>query len=728
MADYSLPRIKENELPEATSIDKVRVLDDAGKSVWVEKEDLPIKETQVTGLTDDLALKADKSVEIIAGAGLTGGGDLSAARTFNVVSADDGITVNANDIKLNIVNNLTTSSATRALSATQGKKLQDEKEALANKSTNIIADAESTTKYPSVKLIKDYADSLVVGLLDYRGGFDASVNAYPSSGGSGTGGAILKGDMWVVSVAGVIDGHAIHAGDSLIANDDTPGQTTAKWNTVQSNLSYVPEDVANKSTNVTSDAASDTKYPSVKAVKTYADKKVSLTGNETIEDVKTFSSSPIVPTPTSDTDAANKAYVDSAVVTTDNVSQDIEEDTTSETKVPSVKAVEGYVRDVILRQKTWSIPIKQNQSDPEWGVEGDTDAWDAYKAKIGRYLMKTDGKCAKLDPTDSSFYADGTAADESIGQVVTIIPPMYFKVVAGATFSTIHCSESPIAGGQYIPLTVVGSYKAGISNGALISRSGYAPRRSRTISQFWAEAQVNGTDWGLVNYDFRRLMMILGLSEYGNPNIQAKLGYGICGSVVANLWDEAQTLLTGATKTMGDVSGKIDITLTGGTDCSRVNFFGIEDPYGWQWEMTQNVFFGSSANAGQDGTECFIYEGNRMPSSGELATNPDGAYRQLVRPTTSDYVQRMLLGEHFDLIPELVSSSADSATYWCDYFYGSLTGQLLLWGGLARHGPLTGLGCAASTGAFSSSSVDFGTRLAYYGDIEILTGAELVAL
>ena len=38
MSDYSLPRIKESELPEATSIDKVRVLDNAGKSVWVEKE------------------------------------------------------------------------------------------------------------------------------------------------------------------------------------------------------------------------------------------------------------------------------------------------------------------------------------------------------------------------------------------------------------------------------------------------------------------------------------------------------------------------------------------------------------------------------------------------------------------------------------------------------------------------------------------------------------------
>ena len=39
---------------------------------------------------------------------------------------------------------------------------------------------------------------------------------------------------------------------------------------------------------------------------------VKLTGNQTIAGVKTFSSSPVVPTPTTDTQAVNKAYVDSA--------------------------------------------------------------------------------------------------------------------------------------------------------------------------------------------------------------------------------------------------------------------------------------------------------------------------------------------------------------------------------------------------------------------------------
>jgi hypothetical protein len=43
-----------------------------------------------------------------------------------------------------------------------------------------------------------YADSLVVGLLDDRGNHDASAGLFPSTGGSGEFGAILKGDLWFI--------------------------------------------------------------------------------------------------------------------------------------------------------------------------------------------------------------------------------------------------------------------------------------------------------------------------------------------------------------------------------------------------------------------------------------------------------------------------------------------------------------------------------------------------
>ena len=74
-----------------------------------------------------------------------------------------------------------------------------------------------------------YSDSLVVGLWDDRGTYDASVNLYPSTGGSGTAGAILKGDIWTISVEGVIDGYSIKTRQTVRALIDAPGQTSSNW-------------------------------------------------------------------------------------------------------------------------------------------------------------------------------------------------------------------------------------------------------------------------------------------------------------------------------------------------------------------------------------------------------------------------------------------------------------------------------------------------------------------
>ncbi len=163
------------------------------------------------------------------------------------------------DVGLGNVDN--TSDANKPVSTATQTAL-DLKENLANKSTDVALGA-SDTLYPTQKAVKTYADSLVAGLLDYRGGYDASVNTWPATGGSGTAGAVLKGDMWVISVAGTLGGNAVQVGDSIIANVDTPGQTASNWNTLNTNLTYVPEDVANKVTSI-SGASTDTQYASAK--------------------------------------------------------------------------------------------------------------------------------------------------------------------------------------------------------------------------------------------------------------------------------------------------------------------------------------------------------------------------------------------------------------------------------------------------------------------------------
>lgn len=80
-----------------------------------------------------------------------------------------------------------------------------------------------------VTYIDDEISGAVVGLFDDRGNYDASPNTFPASGGSGTAGAILKGDIWTISVAGTLGGTAVEAGQTVRAKQDTPGQTAGNW-------------------------------------------------------------------------------------------------------------------------------------------------------------------------------------------------------------------------------------------------------------------------------------------------------------------------------------------------------------------------------------------------------------------------------------------------------------------------------------------------------------------
>lgn len=391
----------------------------------------------------------------------------------------------------------------------------------------------------------------------------------------------------------------------------------------------------------------------------------------------------------------------------------------------------------LLRQVAWGIPLKhKTQSSTAYGVIGNTSAWAEYKRMSGRYLVTNSGKASKLSPTNSALFADGTALDESKGHVMFISPRLYYLVqtdsVSGIPY--LWLSMLPI-GGHYIGganggmYNCIGAYKGSMAGNAFVSRSGVAPAGSRTINTFWNAAQINGKDWGLTDYDQRKLMMMLGLSEYGDTNIQAKLGYGVSGSSNMDLWGAASVLQTGATKSLGDNWGKINISLVNGSNtgvnCSRVNLMGIEDPYGWQWEDIQGVYCGNSANSAQNGSEIFIYKGNRLPTAAELATHPTGEYRQATRVTTSGWVQEIIAGENFDIFPARIGGG--STSYWADYSWANNTGQLVFWGGNANSGAYCGLASASSNNAWSYSTASVGSRLAYYGNLTFITGAELMA-
>lgn len=65
--------------------------------------------------------------------------------------------------------------------------------------------------------------------VSYRGGYDVSSNLFPSTGGSGPGGAIKTGDFWVAVNTGTLGGTVVSSRDWIVAIGEIPGQTAANW-------------------------------------------------------------------------------------------------------------------------------------------------------------------------------------------------------------------------------------------------------------------------------------------------------------------------------------------------------------------------------------------------------------------------------------------------------------------------------------------------------------------
>jgi len=110
--------------------------------------------------------------------------------------------------------------------------------AVLDSSTDGTLAANSDLLLPTQKAVKTYVDNAVTGLIDLKGSTDCSTNPnYP---------AALKGDAYIVSVAGKIGGASgltVEAGDVYLAIVDNAGGTQAavgaSWDVLQYNLTGV---------------------------------------------------------------------------------------------------------------------------------------------------------------------------------------------------------------------------------------------------------------------------------------------------------------------------------------------------------------------------------------------------------------------------------------------------------------------------------------------------------
>lgn len=141
---------------------------------------------------------------------------------------------------LNNVNN--TADSVKEVSGPQQAALNG-KEDKTNKVVNFGTPNDTT--YPTTKAVKAYVENLVSGLIKDCGNYDASTNAWPSTGGTGDAGAILKGNFWYISAPGTLGGVPVDVGDSLRALADNPGQVNTNWAVLEGSIGYVPYNSTN---------------------------------------------------------------------------------------------------------------------------------------------------------------------------------------------------------------------------------------------------------------------------------------------------------------------------------------------------------------------------------------------------------------------------------------------------------------------------------------------------
>lgn len=378
--------------------------------------------------------------------------------------------------------------------------------------------------------------------------------------------------------------------------------------------------------------------------------------------------------------------------------------------ITQIQANMSYAIDSIISNFT----LEANSS-PTFTVNS-PGAAAHYIDHMGGYLflVKNDSVyAAKLMPSEWDKFADGTlvtAAAQAATETMIHVPDCHY-LGNGKTLQ--FGGMTPIDGGHIFESPHwVGAYQ--MSAGGH-SRAGVGSDHSKTMTAFWNAAKAIHSDFGLANYQFHCLINALYQARYGNLNSESLLSNGNARSSAS--WDAYRDLAHGKADLLGDGTGCVSAVDGAGVTRYVTKLFGFEDLFGKLWEFRPGIRFYMDG----DVRKAVIYDGNQVSNT---------AAGRVVSPVLAsaggEYATQMQLGEYWDMICQAVGGS--DTTYYCDGYWAATTGELLIVGGRADNGSRCGLSYSHSIGAFSRSGGDVGARLAFYGEPEIVSGSELLAM
>ena len=356
------------------------------------------------------------------------------------------------------------------------------------------------------------------------------------------------------------------------------------------------------------------------------------------------------------------------------------------------------------------------QSSSSLFTVSDNGAAREYVENMGGYLFYVKSGqvyAAKLNPYNWGKFADGatiTANVRNKTETMIHVPDCYFKA-SGQTMRL--GGMTPVEGGhKFGSPNWVGAYQ--MSAGGH-SRPGAGSEHSKTMTAFHNLAKAIHQDFGLANYGFHCLINAVYQAMYGNLNSESLLSNDNVRSSAS--WDAFRDLIHGKADVIGDGSGCVSAVDRANVTRFVTKLFGFEDLFGKLWEFRPGIRFYMDG----DVRHAVVYDGNVVSNTAE-GRDISG----VLASASGQYVSAMQLGEYWDMFGKTISGS--DTTFYCDGYWASTGGELLVVGGVAGDGSLCGLSYASSDNAFGYSNDYIGARLAFYAEPEIVSGSELLAM
>lgn len=437
----------------------------------------------------------------------------------------------------------------------------------------------------------------------------------------------------------------------------------------------------------------------------------------------------------------------------------------TETELGGVKLSSDFsfnTEGEIYLNKVYGIEWDTTVSDPSCTRIGDMSLHKSLpiQSKMKACLLNDNGTVNYyLNPNDWSKKLDGTASklDGIDGQVMIEIPEHYRKFEEEGNIRRCYLSEGKVTGFHKVDKVYVGAFEAACdrTNSKLASvcneteqyRGGnnQADWDSLSKSQLGkcatamtratmrTRARARGSNkWNIMDYNTSKTIFWLYFVEYANRNCQLPVnseldsnGYrqGGLGSGATTLssadwsaYDSYYPLLKcGASNSLASGSGEVLVTLpedykadiTVNLACNR--YRGIENPFGHIWMNIDGVIYDIKAEA--DGGTSEMYITKDYTKFGETLA---GFTKVGDVPRSEGYVTKLIFGEEGEFSPSARGGS--STTYWCDYWYTSVTStslRTLLLGGSCDSGAGSGFGFCYSYYGVSDSRAHVGGRLCY---------------